>query len=83
MLVKKSIEEIVEITIIELKQKFVDTKLKAESIHIVLKEIIELVEHFGCPGSEKKKHVIKISITKLIIRRNLYHSNLSKKIRCL
>jgi len=56
----KTVEEIVANTIYELKQKFGETKITVETVHLVLKEIIEIVEHFSCPGSEKKEHVITI-----------------------
>ena len=53
-------EEIIANSIYELKQKFGETKITAETIHLVLKETIELVEDYSCPGSEKKEHVVTI-----------------------
>ena len=53
-------QEIIANTIHELNQKFGETRITVETIHLVLKEVIELVEHFSCPGSEKKEHVITI-----------------------
>jgi len=62
-------EEIIANTIYELKQQFGETKITAATIHLVLKETIELVEHFSCPGPEKKEHVVtivKVLVTDLV-----------------
>jgi len=66
---EKSLEKLVANVIFGLKLKFGETKITADTIHIVLKEVIELVEQFSCPGEEKKKHVvtiIKVLVTGLI-----------------
>jgi hypothetical protein len=54
------IQILVETTISDLKQRFGETRITANTIHLILKEVIELVEHFSCPGSEKKEHVVTI-----------------------
>ena len=54
------IQLLVETTIYDLKQRFGETRITANTIHLILKEVIELVDHFLCPGSEKKEHVITI-----------------------
>tara|TARA_B100001121_G_C18244911_1_gene414477 strand:- start:110 stop:547 length:438 start_codon:yes stop_codon:yes gene_type:complete len=46
--------------VVRLKDKIGLTKISATTIHIVLKEAMELVEEFKIPGSEKKDNVIKI-----------------------
>merc|ERR1712178_463923 len=56
----KQITVLVANTIYDLKQKFGETRITADTIHIVVKEVIELVEKFVISGSEKKKHVIVI-----------------------
>ena len=56
----KQITVLVANTIYDLKQKFGETRITADTIHIVIKEVIELVEKFVISGSEKKKHVIVI-----------------------
>ena len=53
-------EERIAQTIHDLKTKWGETKITAGTIHLVLKECMELVEKFNCPGSEKKEHVITI-----------------------
>ena len=55
-----SIQDIVANTIYELKQKFGETRITANTIHVLLREVIELVEHYSCPGSEKREHVVTI-----------------------
>lgn len=42
------------------KEKIGTTKITANTIHIVLKETMELVEELNIPGSEKRDNVIKI-----------------------
>ena len=46
--------------VVTLKDKIGLTKISAITIHIVIKEAMELVEEFKIPGSEKKDNVIKI-----------------------
>ena len=46
--------------VVVLKDRIGLTKISATTIHIVLKEAMELVEEFKIPGSEKKDNVIKI-----------------------
>ena len=53
-------EERIARTIYDLKTKWGETKISAATIHLVLKECMELVENFDCSGAEKKEHVITI-----------------------
>ena len=46
--------------VVVLKDRIGLTKISAATIHIVLKEAMELVEELQIPGSEKKDNVIKI-----------------------
>jgi len=46
--------------VVVLKDRIGLTKISATTIHIVLKEAMELVEELQIPGSEKKDNVIKI-----------------------
>ena len=55
-----SIEETIANTIYDLKQQFGETRITAATIHLVLKETIELVENFSCPSVEKREHVVNI-----------------------
>jgi len=55
-----TIEKTIANTIYELKLQFGKTKITTDTIHLVLKETIELVEHYSCPGSQKKEHVVTI-----------------------
>ena len=63
---KLSIEETIANTIYNLKQQFGETRITAATIHLVLKETIELVEKFSCPSAEKREHVVNI-VKSLII----------------
>ena len=44
----------------ELKTKWGEEKITVGTIHLVLKEGMELVDKLDCPGSQKKEHVITI-----------------------
>jgi hypothetical protein len=44
----------------ELKTKWGEDKITVGTIHLVLKEGMELVDKLDCPGSQKKEHVITI-----------------------
>ena len=44
----------------ELKTKWGENKITVGTIHLVVKEGMELVEKLNCPGSEKKEHVITV-----------------------
>lgn len=50
----------------KLKEKIGSTKISSQTIHIVLKEAMELVEELNIPGSVKKDNVIKIVKTLVI-----------------
>ena len=54
------IKEVIATTIFNLKKKFGETKITLATINLVIKDTMELVEHFSCPGKEKKKHVVNI-----------------------
>ena len=43
-----------------LKKKLGNTKISISTLHIVIKECIELMDKLNIPGSEKKKHAIII-----------------------
>ena len=53
-------EERIAQTIHDLKTKWGETKITTGTIHLVLKECMELVENFDCSGAEKKEHVVTI-----------------------
>ena len=42
------------------KEKIGTTKITANTIHIVLKETMELVEELNIPGSDKQDNVVKV-----------------------
>ena len=46
--------------VIKLKEKFEIEKIKSDTIHILIKETLELVEEIKVNGSEKKEIVIAI-----------------------
>ena len=46
--------------IVQLKNKYSDTKIRSETVYIVVKDIIELIENFIISGNDKKKITIKI-----------------------
>jgi len=52
-------EEVIVITD-NLKEKLGDVKISISTIHIIIKECIELLENLNIPGNEKKKHAIII-----------------------
>ena len=54
------VQEKIGLVIIEIKKKLGEEKIKSETIHIIIKDVMELVEKFSVPGSEKKEIVIKI-----------------------
>ncbi len=58
--VEQSIEETIANTIYNLKQQFGEKRITAATIHLVLKETIQLVEDFSCPSAEKREHVVNI-----------------------
>lgn len=73
-------EEIKEQKIIiihKLKEKFGETKINTETIIIILKECMELVEKFKYSGSDKKEHVISIVKTLIL---ELVDDPIQKKI---
>ena len=53
-------EERIAQTIHDLKTKWGETKISVSTIHLVLKECMELVENFDCSGAEKKEHAVTI-----------------------
>lgn len=61
-------KELVELEIVaeiihKLKTKYGEEKITLKSVHIILKEVLELVEDIRCNGRDKKKHVITIMTT--------------------
>lgn len=44
----------------DLKTNWGEKKITVQTVHLVLKECMELVDKFDNPGSEKKEHVITI-----------------------
>lgn len=44
----------------DLKTKWGEEKITVGTIHLVLKEGMELVDKYNCPGTEKKEHVLTI-----------------------
>ena len=63
--------------IFSIKNKLGEEKIKVETINIVLKDVMELVENFKIPGDEKKKIVIKI-VKELVD--DLVYDELEKKL---
>ena len=55
--------EIISEIIYKLKSKYGETKITNKSIHLILRETIELVDKIKCNGPQKKKHVITIMKT--------------------
>lgn len=45
----------------QLKESWKEKKITLETIHVVLKEGMELLEQFNCTGEKKKEYVIKIT----------------------
>ena len=54
------LQEQIANTIVELKKKFGETKITVDTIHIIIKEVMELVENFSVPGVKKREYVITI-----------------------
>lgn len=46
--------------VVTLKDRIGLTKITANTIHVILKEAMELVEELNIPGSEKKDNVIEV-----------------------
>ncbi len=81
-----SVQEKIGIVVFEMKKKLGEEKIKSETIQIIIKDVMELVEKFSVPGSEKKEIVIKI-IKELIddlvedeSEKLLLHNIIDKKI---
>jgi len=53
-------DEIITNAISQLKTKFGETKITVSTIHLVIKECMEYVDHFQCPGTEKKTHTLTL-----------------------
>ena len=62
---KDNIIELVALIIHDLKTKFGEKKITVSTVHLILKESMELVDDLKCDGNDKKKHVI--FITKALI----------------
>ena len=52
--------EVVAGLVVNLKDRIGLTKITANTIHVILKEAMELVEELNIPGSEKKDNVIEV-----------------------
>ena len=52
--------EVVAGLVVTLKDKIGLTKISANTIHVILKEAMELVEELDIPGSEKSDNVIEV-----------------------
>ena len=52
--------EVVAGLVVTLKDRIGLTKITANTIHVILKEAMELVEELNIPGSEKKDNVIEV-----------------------
>ena len=50
-------EDNIETIITELKSTWKEKQITIETIHLLLKDSMELVDKFNCPGIEKKQHV--------------------------
>ena len=53
-------EDNIETIITELKSTWKEKQITIETIHLLLKDSMELVDKFNCPGIEKKQHVKSI-----------------------
>ena len=63
--ISKPLETIIVNTIVEIKSRLGETKIKAETIHEILKDSLEIVEKLDVKGEEKREIVIKV-IKKLV-----------------
>lgn len=52
--------EVIANTIYKLQDKFGEERITVTTIHLLLREVIELVDKFSCQGSEKREHVVTI-----------------------
>jgi hypothetical protein len=62
-------EDNIEAIITELKLVWKEKKITIETIHLLLKDAMEIVDNFNCSGNEKKQHVnliVKTIIIELI-----------------
>ena len=59
-------EDNIETIITELKSTWKEKQITIETIHLLLKDSMELVDKFNCPGIEKKQHVKSIVRTVVI-----------------
>jgi hypothetical protein len=49
--------------ITEVKENWKEKKITIETVHLALKEAMELVERFNCSGEKKKEYVVAITRT--------------------
>ena len=70
----------------QLKETWKEKKITLETVHVVLKEGMELLEQFNCTGEKKKEYVITITrtlITELVENesdKNLLLELIDKKV---
>lgn len=60
IVMSKSLESIIVNTIVEIKNRLGERKIKAETINEILKDTLEIVEKLDVKGEEKKEIVIKV-----------------------
>ena len=67
--IPQNYEDNIETIITELKTRWKEKLITIETFHLLLKETMELVDKFNCPGIEKKQHVksiVRIVVIELI-----------------
>ena len=65
IVISEPLETIIVNTIVEIKSRLGETKIKGETIHEILKDTLEIVEKLDIKGEEKREIVIKV-IKKLV-----------------
>ena len=60
IIIGESLESVVVNTIVEIKSRLGETKIKAETINEILKDTIEIVEKLDVKGDEKKEIAVKV-----------------------
>ena len=52
-------EKVVD-TIMQVKESLGESKITADTLHIIIKQVMELVEKFSIPGKDKRVYVVRI-----------------------
>jgi DNA-binding ferritin-like protein (Dps family) len=60
IIIGESLESVVVNTIVEIKSRLGETKIKAETINEILKDTIEIVEKLDVKGDEKREIAVKV-----------------------